>query len=189
MYVKYPMQGPTDYRGNVALVVASPDGKDIAYSTVDSIDTDMTELIEDEVALVTEQTGTAWLSVQEEYRKRLDALADSVRDSYKYPGQNTIDMEYEQVALVLKEWQAGGSVPEEVPDEILVWQEITGESLAWVVNDIEQSIASHRLMIKTIRRLRLMGKKAINDVPSDQIQAVYNQYATQLEAIRAVPDF
>lgn len=189
MYVKYQMQGANDQRGNVALIVEQSPGVDIAYSTVDAIDPDMVELVEAEVALVVQRTGGTWLTVQEAYRKRLDNLADDIRDSYKYPGQNTIDMEYEQVDLVLREWQKAGSIPEDVPDEILVWQEITGESLAWVVNDIEQSIASHRLMIKTIRRLRLKGKKAINDVPSDQIQSVYAQYASQLENIRAVPDF
>lgn len=189
MYVKYEMQGPNDQRGNVALIVENGEGKDIAYTTVDAIDDDMIELVEDEVALVVRRTGLNWLSVRESYRKRLDKLADDIRDSYKYPGQKTIDMEYGQVDLALREWKLEGADPNEVPDEILVWQEITGESLSWVVNDIEQSIAQHRQMIKGIRRLRLTGKKMLNDAPPDQIKTVYNQFADQLEAIRAVPDF
>lgn len=189
MYCKYEMVGQTDYRGNVALIVETSEGKDVAYATVDVLDDDMVELIETEVALVKRRTGVDWLSVQEEYRKRLDALADAIRDSYKYPGQKTIDMEYAQVDLELRQWQAAGSDPANVPDEIQVWQDVTGQSLAWVVNDIEQSIDLHRQMISGIRRLRLMGKKTINEVPSDQIETVYNQYAVQLEAMRAVPDF
>jgi len=189
MYCKYEMKGQTDYRGNVALIVETSEGNDVAYSTVDALDADMVELVEAEVALVKRRTELPWLSVQEEYRKRLDALADEIRDSYKYPGQKTIEMEYGQVDLTLRQWKEAGSDPTTVPDEIQVWQDVTGQTLAWVVNDIEQSIGLQRQMIADIRRLRLMGKKTINEVSSDQIQTVYDQYATQLEAIRAVPDF
>jgi hypothetical protein len=189
MYCKYEMLGQNDYRGNVALVVANGNGTNLAYTTTDMLDPDMIELVEEEVALVIRRTDVDWLSIRETYRKRLDKLSDDIRDSYKYPGQNTIDMEYGQVDLVLKEWQAAGSDPANVPDEIEVWQDVTGETLAWVVNDIETSIGSYRRMIRTIRRLRLMGKKVIGEAPSAEIDGVFNQYAAQLEAMRAVPEF
>ena len=190
MYVKYPMVDDNDYRGNVALIVGSASGPDIAYSSVDSLDDDMVVLVEAEIELVRQRTGvTDWLPMRDDYRRQLDVLADEIRESYKYPGRMTIDMEYAQVELVLRDWQAAGSPPDDVPDELQVWQDVTGNDLAWVVNDIESSIVQHRTMISSIRRLRLMGKMELATVEESELKSVFESYSAQLEAIRAVPDY
>lgn len=190
MYVKYPMVDSYDYRGNVALVVSSPDGQEIAYSNVDAMDGDMVSLIEDEVTLVKDRTDIVeWLSVRDELCRQVDVMADQIRESYKYPGQLTIEMEYVQVEAVLKEWQEAGSPLDDVPDEIQVWQDVTGNDLSWVVNDIESAIQLHRTMISSIRRLRLLGKKAITEASVAELNSTYDSYISQLEAIRAVPDY
>lgn len=190
MYVKYPMVDDNDYRGNVALIVGTASGSDIAYSSVDVLDDDMVVLVEAEIDLVRQKTGVqSWLTTRDDYCRRLDALADEIRESYKYPGQMTIDMEYAQVELVLRDWQAAGSPADEVPDEIQVWQDVTGNDLSWVVNDIENAIVQHRTMISSIRRLRLMGKKDLLAASESELTATFENYAAQLEAIRAVPDY
>lgn len=190
MYVKYSMQSPQDYRGNVALIVGTTDGTDIAYSNTDVVDEDMIELVEDEIELVIKQVpGLNWLVTRDLLRKQLDTLADNVRQSHLFPGSQTIDAEYNQVELALKEWRDLGSPMDDVPDEILVWQEVTGNDLSWVINDIEMQVAAFRFMISSVRRLRLIGKNELATAPDTELQSIYDNYASQLEAFRAVPDY
>lgn len=190
MYVKYKMRGPTDYRGNVALIVRAANGDDVSYSNVEALDADMVQLIEEEMDLVKNESGTTdWLPERDIYRKEIDRVADDVRESYKYPGHQSIDMEYSQVELVLRDWQNRGSPTNDVPDEILVWQEVTGNDLAWVVNDIETSIAQHRYLISNIRRERLIGKKELAEAPANEVVAKYKNRRQTLEAMRASEDY
>lgn len=190
MYVKYTMQNPQDYRGHVALIVGTPDGTDIAYSNSDVIDEDMVELVEDEVVLVLNQVPNIdWLVTRDQLRKKLDVIADNVRQSHLFPGKFTIDSEYAQVELALKEWRESGSPSDDVPDELVVWQEISGKDLSWVINDIEMQIAGFRMMISSVRRLRLVGKKALANAPDAELQNVYDLYVSQLEEFKAVPDY
>lgn len=190
MYVKYKMRGPTDYRGNVALIVRNAAGEDFSYSNVEVLEADMIQLIEAEVQLVIEESGTTdWLPERDVYRKELDKVADDVRESYKYPGHQSIDMEYSQVEKALREWQDLGSDPASVPDEILVWQEVTGNDLAWVVNNIETSIAQHRYLISNVRRQRLIGKHELATLPAADVANTFKSRRDALESMRATEDY
>lgn len=198
MFVKYPMQNVKDYRGNVTLVVRNGGnpGAEVAYSSVETADPDMIELSDEEVELVkskakggykAEIARGAWATKREEFKLKIDLLADEIRRSHLEAGFATVDLEYLQVEMELDKWEKKGKPTTEVPPDITVWQEVTGQDLEWTTNDIKAAINNYRHAISEIRRVRLKGKRDISQAIEADVDDVYLQAYADLEALRLVP--
>lgn len=184
MQVKYLMLDDTDYRGNVKLIVRNEQGDEIAYTEIETPTEDMVPLTEQEVGLVQEQTSTLWLAERKELQRKIDIHADQIRQSYLYNGDLTIFSEYLQVEKVLDEWLAEGSDYNNVPVEISVWAQATGNTLEWAVNDIHYSALGHRYMLANVRSIRLLGKGRLNTEPMETLYTAFNEVIAQLEQWR-----
>lgn len=190
MFVKYIMASPTDYRGNVRLVkrdLVTDD--DIAFSSVDSIEPDMTTLTLEEKKDVERVIGTEWLTERQEYQRQLDIKADEIRRSYLYNGPYTVVEEYAQVELVTKAWEAAGKPMDAVPPEIAVWADIKQRSVEWAYTDIKQATVFYRSMLTGVRELRLRGKEAMRVLPANQLHEHLTAYLEQLEQLRCPPEY
>lgn len=188
MFVKYVMLNVNDYRGNVRLVVRNEQSQEIAYTSVEVTDNDMVQLTQAEIDLVLERSPGVWYTKRNEYILNVDTLADEIRQSHLEVGTETIDLEYKQVEEELLAWQAAGSDPNNVPADIAVWQQATGESLAWVVNDIETQIANYKAVISSIRSVRLLGKQTLRDALIENLDTEYATIVADLEALRGGPN-
>jgi len=184
VFVKYVMVDNSDYRGHVKLVVRNAQSQEVAYSQVVELDDDMVVLSADEIRLVKKHSPGVWYDKREQHILAIDQLADSIRQSWLEVGTNTIDLEYRQVEQTLNEWQAAGSDPNDIPEDLLIWKDVTGQTLEWVVNDISTQIQGYKMVLSGIRRARLTGKKALRDAPDDQLEAVYANVLVQLESMR-----
>lgn len=187
MFVKYVMVDKNDYRGHVKLIVRNEQQQEIAYSSVESLDADMVQLTQAEVDEVLLRSPADWRTKRKSYKTKIDLLADDIRKSYLEAGYATIDIEYVQVENELNKWEDKGKPVNDVPTDISVWQEVTGQDLDWTVNDIKAAINSYRVVISDIRRVRLTGKKDIDTVTDDLLDATFNQVMADLEAMRLIP--
>ena len=188
MFVKYVMTDVSDYRGNVRLIVRNELSQEIAYSAAEVFDSDMVELTQIEVDAILDRSPGIWYSNRNSLILKVDEYSDNIRQSHLEVGSNTIDLEYKQVEEVLLAWQAAGSDPNTVPPEISVWQQVTGETLTWVVNDIETQIYGYKNVVSAIRSIRLLGKQAIRDAPVSDLETTYTSIIADLEVLRGNPN-
>ncbi|MAP21627.1 MAG: hypothetical protein CL582_11885 [Alteromonadaceae bacterium] len=185
MFVKYLMNNPEDYRGSVKLI---QDG--MAYSSVETLDDDMTELDEAEVTMVKDKTDGAWLSNRDFYLAKIDELSDLVRASHMEVGVRTIDIEYRQVQKSLEDWQKAGSPTNDVPIEIQCWADINGETLQWAVDDISSEMGRLEEFVKQLRVARLTAKYEIRNAVPDDVVSTYEYHRGVIESMKNTdPDY
>lgn len=190
MFVKYIMDSPEDYRGNVRLVKRDMETEDdVAYTSVDVIEPDMTELTPAEKLEIERVTGGEWLTERQEYQRQLDIKADDIRRSYLYNGPYTVVEEYTQVEKATLAWEAAGKPMDAVPHEISVWADIKQRSIDWAYNDIKQATFFYRSMLTSVRELRLRGKEAMKILPANQLKDHLDAYMEQLEQLRCPPEY
>ena len=188
MFVKYVMTNTSDYRGNVRLIVRNELSQEIAYSATEVLDPDMVELTQPEVDAILERAPGIWHTSRNALILKVDEYADDIRQSHLEVGSNTIDLEYKQVEEVLLSWQSAGADPNAVPPEISVWQQVTGETLTWVVNDIETQIAGYKSIVLAIRNIRLLGKQALRVALISDLETTYTSIIADLEVLRGTPN-
>ena len=190
MFVKYTMNFPGDYRGNVRIVKRDIETEDdVAYTSVDVIEPGMTELTPAEKLEIERATGGEWLTERQEYQRQLDVKADDIRRSYLYNGPYTVVEEYSQVEKVTLAWEAAGKPMDAVPPEISVWADIKQRSIDWAYNDIKQATFFYRSMLTGVRELRLRGKEAMKLLPANQLKEHLEAYMEQLEQLRCPPEY
>lgn len=183
MFFKYRLLHPTDYRGNVKLVVKVDDAE-IAYSNVTNKDPDMVPLTQREVELVLQESPGTWFTEREEFQRRVDALADDVRASYLYNGKSTISEEYRHVEKVALDWIAAGADESNVPSEIAVWAKINQQTAMWSAQSVITASEFYRGAISQIRNLRLLAKHDIRNATTEAIPTIYAEFETTINQLR-----
>lgn len=186
MYVKYEMNADDDYRGNVLLVFVNENNQSIAYTEIEVPDADMTPLVETEIAQVKEHTGNRdWLTHRQHLQREIDRLADEIRVSHLHAGPMSILAEYEQTDQALSAWEEAGSDMNNVPMEVTCWAEAEGETVEWAIADIKTTTLMFRYLVREIRRIRLLGKAQMRNLPFEEIDAAFEQRRIELEALRS----
>tara|TARA_B100000700_G_scaffold208593_1_gene229273 strand:+ start:27049 stop:27612 length:564 start_codon:yes stop_codon:yes gene_type:complete len=181
MFVKYTMTGPEDYRGSVKLVYG-----DMAYSSVEVLGDDMTELDQTEIDFVKEKTDGVWLTMREYYLSEIDRISDEVRVSHMEVGFRSIDIEYRQVEEAIREWEEAGSPTTEgsVPLEIQVWADVKGETVSWAVNDIKVEMGRLKEFVRQLRAARLVAKAEIRTAATADVVSTFENHKAIIEGMR-----
>lgn len=179
MFAKYQMQTPNDYRGSVKLI-----RDNVAYTSVEVLDDDMTELDPSEVTMVKDTTDGVWLSSREFYLAKIDELSDKIRASHMEIGVRTIDIEYRQVQKSLEAWEAKNSPLDNVPPEIQCWADINNETVQWAVDDIKREMSMLEDFVAQLRTARLTAKHEIRNASVGDVETTYDTHAQIITSMR-----
>jgi len=103
-----------------------------------------------------------------------------------------VDEEYSLAAKAVQYWRDLGSPPENVPDEIVCWQEAKNIQLSaiggtlWTIEEAAQDIGYNALafpfLMAIIRRIRLIGKYTVDTATTDYYFAA-QPFISQLDLL------
>lgn len=184
MYVKYVMKDPEDYRGHIELIYKNEAQISIAYANVSSKEHGMVPLVQQEIEQIEQRTRRKWLSLKDKFIQSIDRISDSVRLSYLNTGTQTVDIEYIHVADQIENWRKSKRSIDDLPDEVIVWSEVSCQSLEWALNDIENKVLFFKEVLRLIRRYRLLGKAKLTKAEDKDLPVIYNDIVSKLEALR-----
>jgi hypothetical protein len=181
MFYKYLMSSNKDIRGVVKLIVRTTDGTEVAYTSTFTPDPQMVPLVDEEIKLVKGKTDLNWNDQRKELVTQVDQYADEMRELVLDMGVNTIYYEYNQVDAAMSIWEAAGSDPENIPMEIQSWLDASDQTLEWVIVNIKTATATYKGFIAEVRRIRLMGKKALETCSNEDIESEYDRILYSLD--------
>ncbi|MFC4699395.1 hypothetical protein ACFO4O_04380 [Glaciecola siphonariae] len=115
-------------------------------------------------------------------RDLIDQAAGRARMRFVSQGL-LIDQEYLIAEQEAKEWIAAGSDVNNVPETLDSWVAASGMTETAAASNITSTSAQFRGAIKSIRRIRLTGKKAVTDASLETFKAIAQTYINQLDAL------
>lgn len=122
------------------------------------------------------------LTSKDSAKDQIDIAAGAARAKFSAPGE-LIDQEYLLVSDQVKKWRDASSPADNVPTAITAWATASGQTNEQAASDIETTSAEWNSVLMTIREIRLVGKKAIDDATAENVDSVLSSYLGQLKAV------
>jgi len=122
------------------------------------------------------------LKAKTELKRLIDVAAGNARSRFISEGSQVVE-EYRLAAAQTKEWRDAGSPSDNAPVSITSWAVAEGMSNEQSAAAIEAALYNLNGLLLTIREIRLLGKKEVNDATNDAAPAVAQGYIDQLDAI------
>ena len=112
----------------------------------------------------------------------IDTMAGEARRRFVSPGW-LVEEEYRHAFDAVRAWRDAGSPLDDVPSEIQTaadYEQLDTEAAA---QSIEQTAEKWRLMLSTIRELRLSGKRMVIDATAETLRNVEAEYRALLAGV------